>query len=462
MEEQQTGREQKLLTQPIPNLILNMAFPCIISFLITSVYNLADTFFVSGLGTNATAAVSVNQSLDMIIMMAGSMLAVGSSSYISRLLGAGNKEKASKVLSTAFLTAFIFGIVVLVLGLTFMRPLVRLLGATDTCEKYSMEYATYVLMVAPLMATSFVMNHCLRAEGSATLAMIGMGFGGILNCFLDPLFINTMGLGVAGASMATAISKIVSFSILLYPYAFKRSVLKFSRKMISYSKDIVREVVTVGSSSLFRNGLAIVSGIVLNNLAGDISDSMLAAIGVSNKIMMFPFGIILGFGSGYCPVAGFSWGANRIDRLKQGHRFAIRSAIAGGIVMGGVLALFSGTIIGMFTKTDPELLRLGKLCICLQCAALPVHGTVCIVNMLDAGIGYAKGALLLATTRQGTCFFPIVFPIAYFLGDIGLCSVQALADILSLVVMFPVLKKSMELVREREKLLESGSSVEEL
>ena len=178
-----------MLTEPLPRVITKMAAPSIISFLITSIYNLADTFFVSSLGTNATAAVSVNASLDQILMMAGSMLAVGAASYISRLLGARKEERASQVFSVAFFSAMAFGLVVLVGGVTFMRPMVRLLGATDTCEQYAVDYATYVLLIAPFMAANFVMNQCLRAEGSAMLSMIGMGFGGILNCFLDPVFI---------------------------------------------------------------------------------------------------------------------------------------------------------------------------------------------------------------------------------------------------------------------------------
>ena len=302
-----------------------MAAPSIISFLITSIYSLADTYFVSSLGTNATAAVSVNASLDQIIMMAGSMLAVGAASYISRLLGARKEERASRVFSVAFFTAMAFGAAVMVLGLSFMGPMVRLLGATDTCEQYAMEYASYVLLAAPFMAANFVMNQCLRAEGSAMLSMIGMGFGGVLNCFLDPFFIFYLDMGVAGASIATAISKLVSFAILIFPYLARRSLLRLSPRLFRPDGDILGQIVSVGSSSLFRNGLAVVSAIVLNRIAGSISDSALAGIGVSTKVMMFPFGVILGFGTGFQPVAGFNWGAKRYDRVEESYRFAARN-----------------------------------------------------------------------------------------------------------------------------------------
>ena len=241
--DRQEYRKNMMLLEPLPKVITKMAVPSIISFLITSIYNLADTYFVSSLGTNATAAVSVNASLDQIIMMAGSMLAVGAASYIARLLGARQEEKADRVISTAFFLAMGFGAVVMVLGITFMKPMVRLLGATDTCEQYSIQYATYVLLVAPFMAGNFVMNQCLRSEGSAMRSMFGMGFGGILNCILDPIFIFALDLGVAGASMATAISKLVSFAILVFPYVTRKSLLHLAIRKFRPSWDILREIV---------------------------------------------------------------------------------------------------------------------------------------------------------------------------------------------------------------------------
>ena len=444
----QDRRQDMMLADPLPRVITRMAIPSIVSFLITSIYNLADTYFVSSLGTNATAAVSVNASLDQIIMMAGSMLAVGAASYISRLLGARKTEKANSVLSTAFLLAAGFGLLVTLLGSVFMTPMVRLLGATETCEQYAVDYATYVVLVAPFMAASFVMNQCLRAEGSAMLSMIGMGFGGVLNCVLDPIFIFTLDLGVAGASMATAISKLVSFSILIFPYLTRRSTLRISPRAFRCGDSILYQIVTVGSSSMFRSGLAVVSAIVLNNIAGSISDSVLAGIGVSTKIMMFPFGIILGFGTGFQPVAGFNWGARRYDRVMESYRFAARTAIAGAAVMGVLLALFAGPLIALFATSDLSMREVGALCIRLQCLALPIHSWVAVVNMLCAGLGNAKGALLLSTSRQGTCFLPIVYPMAHLWGAVGVASVQAAADMLSLLLALPLIRSVKARIRQ--------------
>ena len=439
-QQKQQDRKLMMLNEPIHRVIPKMAVPTIVAFLITSIYSLADTYFVSSLGTNATAAVSVNASLDQLIMMCGSMLAMGANSYIARLLGKGEDEKASRVLSTAFFAAFAIGAGLLIFGNLFMVPMVRLLGATPTCEAYSIDYASYVLLAAPFMASNFVMNQCLRSEGSATLSMVGMGFGGILNIILDPIFIFTFDMGVAGASLATAISKTVSFCILIFPYITRRSLLHLSIRNFRPTREIISEIVTVGSSSMFRNGLAVVAGILLNTLAGNISDSVLAGIGVCTKIMMFPFSIILGFGNGFQPVAGFNWGAKRYDRVKESYRFSSKVAFWGGAVMAAICILFADKLIILFAGTDEEMRRIGAFAIITQSIALPIHAWVAIVNMYCVGLGNAKGALALSTARQGSCFLPILYPLAWIFDAWGVGSVQALADVLTLVLAIPILK----------------------
>ncbi len=466
-------RKQMMLNEPIFKIIPKMAIPTILAFLINSIYSLADTYFVSSLGTNATAAVSVNSSLDQLIMMCGSMLAVGANSYIARLLGEGKDQKANKVLSTAFFLAAGLGTALMIFGIAFMTPMVRLLGATPTCERYAIDYATYVLLAAPFMASNFVMNQCLRSEGSATLSMVGMGFGGILNCVLDPILIfGTEGLkqkygielpffipqmDVAGASLATAISKFVSFSILIFPYLTKRSLLRLSIRCFHFCRDIIGEIVSVGSSSMFRSGLAVAAGILLNNMAGSISDPLLAGIGVSTKIMMFPFSIILGFGSGFQPVAGYNWGAKRYDRVIKSYRFCSVVALIGSVVMAAVLMIFTDPIILLFSEKDPQMQQIGALCIRLQSIALPVHAWVAVVNMLCAGLGNAKGALLLSTARQGSCFIPILFPLAWLFGEYGLASAQALADVLTLVLAIPIAIHMTRMIRSAQMQLEATS-----
>ncbi len=465
------GRENMMLTQPVSKVIPKMAIPTIVAFLINSIYSLADTYFVSSLGTNATAAVSVNTALDQIIMLAGSMLAVGANSYIARLLGARQKQRADETLSTSFVLAFAIGLLFAVLGIAFMRPMVRLLGATPTCEQYAVEYATYILLAAPFMSASFVMNQCLRAEGSAMLSMIGMGFGGVLNCVLDPFFILGkgdllfgafsmpfgFGLGVKGASIATALSKLISFGILISPYVFRKTTLRLSLKNFHFCREILGEVVSVGLPSMLRSALAVVAGILLNKLAGqmtgpagstDFGDSVLAGIGVSTKVMMFPFSIILGFGSGFQPVAGFNWGAKRYDRVEESYRYAAWMAAIGAAVMSLILWIFTKEVILAFAGQDPVMEWVGTLCIRSQCLALPIHAWVAVVNMFCAGLGHARKAFWLATARQGTCFLPILYPLAWYFAENGIAVVQAAADVLTLALAIPILLKVLRQVRE--------------
>jgi len=445
-------RKQRMLCEPIRRIIPQMAIPTIIAFLINSIYSLADTYFVSGLGAAATAAVSVNASLDQLIMMCGSLLAVGANSYIARLLGKGEDEQASRVLSTAFFLALFFGALLMIAGNVWMTPMVRFLGATPTCEIYSIDYATYVLLAAPFMAASFVLNQCLRSEGSATLSMIGMGVGGVLNCVLDPIFILNKGdmlfgvfampfgfdMGVAGASLATAISKVISFAVLIFPYITKRSLLRLSIRNFRPKVEIMKEIVAVGASSMFRSGLAVVAAILLNDMAGNISDSVLAGIGVSTKIMMFPFSIILGFGTGFQPVAGFNWGAERYDRVRESYQFSAMIAIVGAVVMAAVLIVFADPIIGWFGGGNEEMRRFGAICIIVQAVALPIHAWVAVVNMYCNGLGNAFGAFLLATARQGTCFIPTLFVLKWCFGTYGIVSAQAVADLLTLALAIPI------------------------
>jgi len=446
------AREEMMLSEPIHKVIPKMAIPTILAFLINSIYSLADTYFVSSLGTEATAAVSVNSSLDQLIMMMGSMLAVGGNSYIARLLGQGDKEKANRVLATSFFSAMSLGILLMIVGSAFITPLVRILGATPTCEKYSIDYARYVLYAAPFMASNFVMNQCLRSEGSAIFSMIGMGFGGVLNCVLDPIFIFSFDMGVAGASLATAISKVVSFLILIYPYATKHSVLNLSVRNYKPNADIIKNIVSIGSSSMFRSGLAVVSAIMLNEMAGNISDSVLAGVGVCTKIMMFPFSAILGFGTGFQPVAGYNWGAKRYDRVKESFSFSAKVTTLGSVLISVILIIFAKPIIVIFAGDDPKMLEIGMLCLITQCIAMPIHSWVAMVNMLCAGLGNAKGAILLSTARQGSCFVPILFILAWLFGAYGIAVCQAIADILTIALAIPILIGVNQKIRIAEQM----------
>ena len=442
-------KKQRMLTEKMSTLIPAMAVPTIVAQLITTIYNLVDTYFVSTLGTNATAAVGVNASLERAITLIGSLIGAGASSYISRLLGAKRDEDAHRVLSTSFFTGVGLGALLLIFGKLFIRPVVTFLGATPECVEYSMQYANYVLYAAPFMVGSFILNMCLRSEGSATFSMIGIGIGGVLNCFLDPLFIYTFDLGVAGASMATAISKFISFCILLWPYIQKKSSVRLAISKIKFVAEDVKSVLSIGSTSFFRSAGAVVCSTLINRIGGSYSTSALAALSISNRVMEFPFAIILGFGQGYQPVVGFNWGAKVWERVKKSLDFALKVSVIGSLIIGGLLIIFANPVVHIFNKqADAEVLRIGVYCIRVQSALLFAHAMNSIINMFYAGIGKAKWALLMSTARQGYLFIPLVFILPPLFGTYGVASVQAAADLISLAISIPLMLKAYKMIKE--------------
>ena len=443
-------KREFMLNTPVSRLVPKMALPSIAGMLVTSAYNLADTLFVSQLGTNATGAVGVNGSIDLIIMMAGSLLAVGAASLTARLLGAKQDERAREVLSTCFFIAFALGCVVLAAGFAFQEEILLLLGANEDILPYSEQYCRYILLAAPFMATSFVLNQCLRAEGSAVFSMIGMMAGAVLNIGLDPLFIFTFGWGVAGASAATAISKVVSWCILMTPYLRKKTLLAIRLCHFRPHWADAKEVCAMGSASFFRTGLGTLAGILLNRIAVTYGTSALAAINVSNRITMFMTSACLGFGQGFQPVAGFSWGAKRYDRVRESFRFSLITCVAGISAVGLLVGIFARPILLLFTDNDAELVRIGVLSLRTQCLAMPFHGFCIIVNMLCSGIGQALPSLLLGLSRQGICFVPILPVMVRLWGVQGIAAVQGVADMLSLLLAVPIAIRISRDIRRRE------------
>lgn len=445
-------KKKIMLNENIRTLIPRMAIPTITAQLITTVYNLVDTYFVSTLGTNATAAVGVNSSLERMITVIGSLIGAGACSYIARLLGAKDDEHANRVLSTSFFTGLGMGGMFLIAGKLMIGDVVYWLGATPDCAAYSMQYATYVLYAAPFMIGSFILNMCLRSEGSATYSMIGIGIGGVINCFLDPLFIYTFGLGVAGASMATAISKFISFCILCWPYIRKTSLVTISIRKFKVVMLDVKEVLAIGSSSFFRSLLTVAASVAINRVAGTYSTAALAALSVANRVMEFPFAIILGFGQGYQPVVGFNWGAKAWKRVKESYTFSCMLSVIGAIVMGLIIFPFAEQIIHVFNKqADYEVLQLGLLCVRIQCLSLVFHALSSLINMFYAGIGDAKFAMAMNLARQGYCFYPALLIAPMIWGINGVACTQAIADILSVLVIVPLGLHALKVIRQKEE-----------
>lgn len=307
-------------------MISKLAVPTIISMLVTSIYNMADTFFVSQLGTSASGAVGIIFSAMAIIQALSFMIGIGSGNYIARLIGAGNRELAEKLASIGFFTGFGMGLVITVLGTANIHALVMMLGSTVTIAPYAEAYASYILLAAPFMMTSFIMNNILRFQGKALFAMVGITTGGILNIVLDPVFIFGMDMGTAGAALATGISQFVSFCILLAMCNLRRDCISIDIRKFRPTLKLYGQILYGGVASLGRQGIASVATIIMNIMAQPYGDAAIAAMSIVNRFMMFVGSAMIGFGQGFQPVCSYCFGAGMYRRVKRPVCSALRSA----------------------------------------------------------------------------------------------------------------------------------------
>ncbi|MBR6424406.1 MAG: MATE family efflux transporter [Oscillospiraceae bacterium] len=450
IEAQREARRRMMLEDPISRVIPIVAIPTVISMLIDSFYNLADTFFVSQLGTFATAAVGVNDSLMLLLRAVAMGFGTGAASYISRLLGAKRDDDASRVGVTALLTSMGAGVLMCIIGYLFMEPLVMLLGSTENSKAFTMDYARLILLAAPFTAGEVVLTQLLRSEGSTRFAMFGMVSGCVLNIGLDPLFINVLGWGVAGAARATAISKVVSFCVLLVPFLRKKTVLELRLKLFTPKWSIYKEIAKMGVPTFLRTGLMSVASIVTNSLAGGYSDAALAAISVGNKCMRFVGSLIIGFSQGFQPVAGYCWGAKKYRRVLGSFRFTVLMGVIISVVLGGLMALFARQLVGVFSSAkDPEVIRLGTLMIRSQCLMLIIHMLVLLAGGLFQALGRAVNATILNLSRQVIAFIPSIIVMNLLFGVNGLAVAQAVSDVVSGLIAAPL---TIKLLREISRL----------
>ena len=436
---------QLMIKTPISRLIPRLAVPTIISMLITSIYNMADTFFVSQLSTSASGAVGVNFSLMAMIQAIGFTLGMGSGNFMSRMLGAREQEKAQRACSTAVYTAFALGLLLAITGIANIESLVRMLGATETIAPYAKDYGRYILIAAPYMTVSFVFNNHLRSQGNAALSMIGITTGGILNVILDPVLIFGLKMGISGAAIATIFSQFVSFTILLVLVIRSGNVLKPHPRYFTFQGWVYKEILSAGMPTLGRQGLASVASVLLNVASSGFGDAAVAAMSIVTRIMMFINSALIGFGQGFQPVCGFNFGAGRYDRVLEAYFFCRRVALVFLLVMGVIMFAISTPIMRLFRKEDAEVIRIGALALKMQCCLLPFQSYTIIGNMLTQSIGYSFRATLTAISKQGLFFIPAILILPPLLGIPGLQLAQPVADgltfVLTLVIVVMVVKE---------------------
>lgn len=430
---------QKMTETPIPGLIISLSIPTIVGMLITSIYNVADTYFVSKLGTSASGAIGIVFSLMAIIQAIGFTVGMGSGSTISRLLGKKENDKAQEMASSALAASIVLGVLFSISGIFFLEKLILLLGATKTILPYAVDYAKCILYVAPVMTASFVLNNLLRAEGKSKLAMVGIGCGGLLNIALDPLFIFGFDWGIQGAAIATAVSQCISFIVLSLFFLRKKTIIRFSVKKISREFFLYKTFLGNGMPSFFRQGLASVAAITLNRVAAGYGDAAVAAMSIVGKIFMMVFCILIGFGQGYQPVAGYNYGAKNYKRVKSAYRFMLTVGTIGMTVLGAGLFFAAPWLMKQFVSEDKEVIAIGIMALRLQCTAMPLMPLGIACNMTFQAVGKAVTATFLASCRQGIFYLPLMLVLPHMFGIIGMEAAQPLADAATFIVCIPVI-----------------------
>lgn len=429
----QAEKQEMMTHAPIPGLIMRLAVPTMISMLVTSFYNMADTFFVGRIGTSATAAVGVVFPLMSIIQALGFFFGHGAGNSVSRKLGAGQEEEAQHLASCGFFSAIVCGALILALGLIFLNPLARALGSTETILPYTMQYLGVILLGAPYMTAALVLNNLLRFQGSAFYAMIGITSGAVLNMVLDPVFIFVFDMGISGAAWATILSQLISFVLLLAGIK-KGGCVPLRLRSMRYLPKAARQIFGGGLPSLCRQGLGSLATVVLNLAAGPYGDAAIAAMSIVLRIMFFAGSAVIGFGQGFQPVCGFNYGAGNKKRVKEAFWFCVKTATIVLTVLGVLGFVFAGNLIAVFRKDDLEVLRIGTLALRTQCVTLPLTGWLIMNNMMFQTIGFTVPASVLAAARQGIFFLPAVLVLPLVFGLTGIQFAQPVADILAFVL----------------------------
>ncbi len=440
-------KRQYMLETPVKKLVCTLAGPTILSMLITSFYNMVDTFFVGKINTQATAAVGIVFSLMAIVQAIGFFFGHGSGNYISRKLGAKEIEEAEKMSAVGFFSALAAGTILMLLCLIFVKPLAYALGSTETILPYTVTYLWIILLGAPAMTTSLVLNNQMRFQGSAFYAMIGIVSGAVLNMILDPLLILQCEMGIAGAALATTISQYFSFILLLFMVK-KGGNIQIRLTNFKPSLHFYKEMIRGGMPSLCRQGLASLAAICLNHTAGIYGDAAIAGMSIVSRITMFANSALIGFGQGFQPVCGFNYGAGNYKRVLEAFWFCVRYAFIFLIIVSVTGYGFAPQLVALFRKDDMEVISVGTAALRYQVVAFPLNAWIVMCNMMLQSIGKGLKASIVASARQGLCFLPLILILPHFFGLQGVEICQAVSDVLTLAISVPI---GLSVIREMKR-----------
>ena len=419
---------------PVPKALLALGLPTMVGMLINALYNLVDAYFVGGLGTDAMGAITVAYPLGQVIVGLGLLFGNGAAAYLSRLLGKGDKATANKVASTSLYSSVLIGAIVIAVSIIFLNTILRQLGALDSVMPYAISYTRIYIIFSIFNVFNVTMNNIVSSEGAAKTAMCALMAGAVLNVILDPIFIYSLGLGITGAAIATAISQMVSATVYLIYILRKNSMFSFSIKEYSFTKKIMSEVLKIGIPTLVFQILTSVSMSMINGAAKDYGSSALAAMGPVTKIMSMGSLIVFGFLKGFQPIAGYSYGARKFDRLHEAIKTSIIWSTCFCVIFGLITAFFSTEIIAQFTKSDVEMIAVGGTALRANGITFILFGFYTVYSFLFLVMGKAKEGCILGACRQGICFIPAILILPKLMGLNGVLFAQPTADVLSAII----------------------------
>ena len=426
-----------LLTQgPVGKVIVRMAIPTIISMLVTSLYNLVDSYYVGQINTQATAAVGVAFPIMSVMQAIGFFFGQGTGTYISRLLGAKRKDEASSIASTGFLFSIVFGVLLAIFGLLFLEPLAKICGSTDTILPYTKSYLGIILLGTPIVCATMVLNNQMRFQGNAATAMYGLLAGAVLNVALVPLFTFTFDMGITGTGIGTVLSQIAGFAVLAY-LSRRGENIHLSIKDVSFNKTFFIELVKGGTPSMSRQGLASLATMLLNLQAAVYGDAAIAAMSIVGRVSFVVFAVVIGIGQGFQPFCGFNYGAKLYGRVRQGYGYAVKFSLIFLAFCCVLCWAFAPTVVDVM-RHDADVVRIGTEALRWQVISWPLVPFIIIGNMALQTSGWAISANIVAATRNGICFIPLIFLLPLCFGLFGIEVCQAAADTLSFFIAVPL------------------------
>lgn len=439
---------------PIPKALISMGIPTMLGMMVNAIYNLVDAYFVGGLGTSQMGAISVVYPLGQVVVGLGLLFGNGAASYLSRLLGKGDKEKANQVASTALYSSITVGVIMIIFSMIFLHPILKLLGATDSIMPYAVTYASIYIVSCIFNVFNVTMNNIVTSEGAAKTTMLALMAGAILNIGLDPVFIYVLDMGVAGAAIATAISQIISTLVYLTFVLRKKSIYNFRIKNCTFTKEIISEIFKIGIPTLVFQILTSLSISLVNTQARPYGDSVIAGMGAVTRVVSMGSLMVFGFIKGFQPIAGYSYGAKKFDRLHEAIKTSIIWSTAFCVIYGLVLTIFSKGIISQFTKGDLEMIRVGTQSLRINGISFMLFGFYTVYSSLFLALGKGLAGFILGSYRQGICFVPVILILPAFWGINGILYVQPIADLLSAIItIFMALHLHKELTLTKQKFL---------